>query len=93
MQANQNPQNQQQRITRATSCSFQNNYNGARTDSKVELLLNVALHYKASKAQDNVDWESCQIKYVDMLARFLEQYPSETNEDFPHVKEEITQGR
>ncbi|RXN37887.1 transcription initiation factor TFIID subunit 3-like protein [Labeo rohita] len=62
------------------------------TDSKVELLLCVALDYKARKAQDNVDWESCQSKYVDMLAQFLEQYPSETNQDFPHVKEEITSG-
>ncbi|CAM4598857.1 unnamed protein product [Leuciscus chuanchicus] len=25
-----------------------------------------------------------------MLAQFLEQYPSETNDEFPHVKEEIT---
>lgn len=62
----------------------------AWTDSEVELILNVALDYKASKAQDNVDWESCQSKYVDMLAQFLEQYPSETNEEFPHAKEEIT---
>nr|XP_055044696.1 uncharacterized protein LOC129431004 [Misgurnus anguillicaudatus] len=60
------------------------------TDSEVEFLLHVALDYKASKAQDNVDWESCQSKYVDLLARFLEQYPSETNQDFPHVKQEIT---
>ena len=27
------------------------------TDSEVELLLNVALDYKPSKAQDNVDWD------------------------------------
>lgn len=60
------------------------------TDSEVELLLRVALDYKARKAQDNVDWESCQSKYLDILAQFLEQYPSETNQDFPHVKEEIT---
>ncbi|XP_019134811.2 uncharacterized protein LOC109143111 [Larimichthys crocea] len=61
------------------------------TDSEVELLLNVALDYKASKAHENVDWESCKTKYVDMLALFLEKYPSETNEEFPHVKEDITQ--
>ena len=38
MQANQNPQNRQQRITRATSCSFQNMVRGlfVWTDSKVE---------------------------------------------------------
>ncbi|XP_027132528.1 uncharacterized protein LOC113745220 [Larimichthys crocea] len=61
------------------------------TDSEVELLPNVALDYKASKAHENVDWESCKTKYVDMLALFLEKYPSETNEEFPHVKEDITQ--
>ncbi|XP_056466018.1 uncharacterized protein LOC130405080 [Gadus chalcogrammus] len=60
------------------------------TDSEVELLLKVALDYKASKAQDNLDWESCQSKYVDMLAHFLELYPSESNEEFPHVQNEIT---
>ena len=60
------------------------------TDSEVELLLKVALDYKASKAQDNLDWESCQSKYVDMLAHFLELYPSESNKEFPHVQEEIT---
>ena len=60
------------------------------SDSEVELLLRVALDYKANKALDNVDWESCQTKYRDMLALFLEQYPSETSEEYPHVKEEIT---
>lgn len=60
------------------------------TDREVELLLHVALDYKASKAHENVDWESCKTKYIDMLALFLEKYPSETNEDFPHVKEDIT---
>lgn len=60
------------------------------TDSEVELLLRVALDYKANKELDNVDWESCQTKYRDMLALFLEQYPSETSEEYPHVKEEIT---
>lgn len=60
------------------------------TDSEVELLLRVALDYKANKALDNVDWESCQTKYRDMLALFLEQYPSETSEEYPHVKQEIT---
>lgn len=36
------------------------------TDNKVELFLNMKLDYKVTKAQDNVDWESCQLKYADV---------------------------
>ncbi|KAK3525313.1 hypothetical protein QTP86_029120, partial [Hemibagrus guttatus] len=42
------------------------------------------------QTQENVDWESCQSKYADILALFLEQYPSETSTEFPHRKEDIT---
>ena len=37
------------------------------SDDEVELLLNVALDYKASKAMENIDWESCQNKYQDIM--------------------------
>lgn len=60
------------------------------TDNEVELFLNVTLEYKVSKIQQNVDWESCQSKYADILAHFLEQYPSETSTEFPHRKADIT---
>ncbi|XP_061574466.1 uncharacterized protein LOC133453999 [Cololabis saira] len=60
------------------------------TDREVELLLNVTLDYKTSKIQEGVDWESCQPKYGDILALFLEQYPTETSEDFPHRKEDVS---
>ncbi|XP_047453544.1 uncharacterized protein si:ch211-174j14.2 [Mugil cephalus] len=55
------------------------------TDDEVELLLRITLEYKASKFQDNVDWESCQSKYADIMEKFLAQYPSQpTDKDFPH---------
>lgn len=43
------------------------------TDAEVELLLIVKPKNKVNKIQENVDWESCQSKYGDILALFLEQ--------------------
>ncbi|XP_058260212.1 uncharacterized protein LOC131362284 isoform X2 [Hemibagrus wyckioides] len=60
------------------------------TDNEVKLFLNVTTEYKNTKTQENVDWESCQSKYADVLALFLEQYPQGKNTDFPHRKEDIT---
>ena len=65
------------------------------TDDEVELLLKVTEAYKVSQTAVNVDWESCQSKYADILELFSEQYPSAENaeaigKDFPHKKEEIT---
>lgn len=65
------------------------------TDDEVELLLKVTIDYKTAKTIENVDWESCQTKYQDILAKFLERYPSpeeatELGKDYPHSKEEIT---
>ncbi|XP_022057211.1 uncharacterized protein LOC127536732 [Acanthochromis polyacanthus] len=60
------------------------------TDKESELLLNAVLEYKVNKTQENIDWESCQSKYVDILTLFLEQYPAETTKEFPHVRAEIT---
>lgn len=60
------------------------------TDKEVELHLNVVLEIKANKTHENVDWESCQTKYVDILTLFLEQYPAETSNDFPHGRGELT---
>ncbi|KAK2817752.1 hypothetical protein Q7C36_021685 [Tachysurus vachellii] len=45
------------------------------TDSEVELLLRVTQEYKVAKASENVDWETCQNKYGEILDRFKEQYP------------------
>lgn len=60
------------------------------TDKEAELLLNVILEYKVQKTQENIDWESCQSKYVDLMALFLEQYPAENSNDFPHERSELT---
>ena len=66
------------------------------TDDEVELLLKVTMEYKTSRAIENVDWESCQNKYGDILKLFLDQYPTPENavaigKDFPHKTEQITQ--
>ena len=37
------------------------------TDDEVELLLTVANEYNVSKTAENVDWESVQRKYTDIL--------------------------
>ncbi|XP_041818619.1 uncharacterized protein LOC121624787 [Chelmon rostratus] len=60
------------------------------TDSETELLLNTILEYKLQKTQENIDWDSCQSKYLDILALFLEHYPAESSNDFPHERGELT---
>ncbi|XP_029978185.1 uncharacterized protein LOC115410605 [Sphaeramia orbicularis] len=66
------------------------------TDDEVGLLLDVALNYKTTKWQENVDWESCQSKYADILGDFVQQYPASTTaggKDFPHHKYGITKSQ
>lgn len=63
------------------------------TDDEVELLLKVTNEYKISKTADNVDWESVQKKYSDILDRFkneLEKASGSSGKDYPHKREEIT---
>jgi hypothetical protein len=65
------------------------------TDDEVELLRKVTEEYKVRQTAENVDWESCQSKYSDILELFMSQYPSAENaksigKDFPHKKEEMT---
>ncbi|KAK0135754.1 hypothetical protein N1851_028378 [Merluccius polli] len=55
------------------------------TDCEVELLLRLTLDYKANKLQENVDWESCQSKYLDLANAFRAQCPTKATEDFPHA--------
>lgn len=66
-------------------------------DDKVKLLLSATNKFKVSKAVENVDWESCQMKYNDILDLYKQQYPSaedsQSGEGRPaqkHKKEEIT---
>ena len=64
------------------------------TDDEVELLLNVVLEYKTARTAENVDWETCQSKYSDILNLFLAQYPSEHDaaqieKEFPHQNNEV----
>ncbi|XP_054626344.1 uncharacterized protein si:ch211-174j14.2 [Dunckerocampus dactyliophorus] len=57
------------------------------TDDEVELLLRVTLEYKTQKYQENVDWESCQSKYSDIMLAFRQQYATgdmAAGKDFPH---------
>ena len=54
------------------------------TDEEVELLLQTALDYKSTKAQEGVDWESCQSKYVDIWTEFLHQYPVPSPGSYPY---------
>lgn len=65
------------------------------TDDEVDLLLSVVLEYKLSKTAENIDWETCQSKYSDILDLFLSQYPSPENaaeigKEFPHKEDELT---
>ena len=39
-------------------------------DDEVELLLNVVLEYKTARTAENVDWQTCQTKYTDILDLF-----------------------
>ena len=41
------------------------------TDDEVQLLLEVTNDYKVSTAAKNIDWESCQSKYTDILESSL----------------------
>ena len=43
------------------------------SDDEVELLLNVVLEYKTARTMVNIDWETCQTKYVDILDLFRAQ--------------------
>ena len=69
------------------------------TDDEVQLLLKVTLEYKRSKAIENVDWESIQNKYTEILTIFKERLPDSPDEgkkigkDYPHKPEEITKGK
>ena len=65
------------------------------TDEETELLLAAALEYKTEKAASGVDWESVRTKHEDIFSKFLEAYPSQKDESFPHaskdfIKERIT---
>lgn len=62
-------------------------------DDEVKVLLKVTEEVR--QTAENVDWESCQSKYSDILELFMSQYPSAENaksigKDFPHKKEEMT---
>ena len=62
------------------------------SDNKVELLLNIAAKYKASKAVESINWESVKTKYKDILELFLAALPEETTpvcKNIPHKKDEI----
>ena len=37
----------------------------------------MTLDYKTAKTMENIDWESCQTKYSDILDLFNDQYPSQ----------------
>ena len=60
------------------------------SDQECEMLLRLTLEYKVTKLQQNVDWESCQSKYADLLKAMQDQYPKEAAEDFPHDAMAIT---
>jgi hypothetical protein len=60
------------------------------SDQECEMLLRLTLEYKVTKLQQNVDWESCQSKYADLLKAMQDQYPKEAPEDFPHDAMAIT---
>ncbi|XP_057688741.1 uncharacterized protein LOC130913856 [Corythoichthys intestinalis] len=67
------------------------------TDEEVLLLLKVTNDHKTSMAALNVDWETSQTKYGDILARFINAYPTTVkagthSKEFPHKKEEINKG-
>ncbi|RXN03160.1 tripartite motif-containing 16-like protein [Labeo rohita] len=59
------------------------------TDNKVELLLPVTQEYKVAKASENIDWETCQNKYAEILDRLKEQYPVD-DIAYPHSKDDLT---
>ena len=62
------------------------------SDDEVELLLNVANDYKASKIAESIDWESMRSKYKDIFEIFVNSLPEEQYDplnNFPHIKESI----
>ena len=68
------------------------------TDDEVELLLQTILDYKTAKAQESIDWESCQSKYSDISELFLQHYPSSepgtrTRVAYPHEKESLSKNQ
>ena len=59
------------------------------TDDDVELLLHIVNEYKVKKAEESVDWQSCQSKYANILSTFQKEYPSKENAEnirtvYPH---------
>ena len=52
------------------------------TDDEVDLLFSVVLEYKVSRTSENVDWETCQSKYSDILELFHAQYPSRVSREY-----------
>ena len=46
------------------------------TDNEVQLLLKVTGEYKANKEMENIDWESVQTKYSDILQILMDQLPT-----------------
>ena len=41
---------------------------------EVEVLVKVTIDYKVTKKSENVEWESCQTKYSDILHMLVAQY-------------------
>ena len=68
------------------------------TDDEVQLLLKVTGEYMTKKASENVDWESIQNKYAELLDIFREHLLTSPDEakkigkDYKHKPEEITKG-
>ena len=62
------------------------------TDDEVELLSKVANEYNVSKTAENVDWESVQKKYSEILDRYKDELEkaSGSGKDYHHKGEEIT---
>ena len=61
------------------------------TDSEAELLLNVAIGYKTSKAAESVDWVLVKSKYDDITKLYIDALPEVNDDtDFPHKKEQTT---
>ena len=66
------------------------------TDDEVQLLRKVTGEYKTKKASENVDWESIQNKYAELLDIFREHLPTSPDEAkkigkyYKHKPEEIT---
>ena len=61
-------------------------------DDEVQLLLKVTNEYQVSKTAENVDWESIQKKYSEILDRYKDELEkaSGSRKDYPHKGEEIT---